>query len=68
MLADATGQEAPVDPFKNDYEPKKSKFNVSGKINSENHWKNNDKISDPEPRKGWIPKLKWSEQEKNYKC
>lgn len=67
-LADSTGLEAPVDPFKTVHAPKKSKFNIASKVTLENHWKNTDKIGDPELQKGWKPNLKWSEKEKDYRC
>ena len=67
-LADTTGLEAPIDPFKTVYQAKKSKFNIANKVTLENHWPNSDKIGDPELIKGWKPNLKWSEKESNYKC
>jgi len=51
--ADATGLEAPIDPFKTVYAPKKSKFNIANKVQNENHWKNTDKVGDPDLIKGW---------------
>lgn len=33
-----------------------------------NHWKNTDKVGDPELKKGFKPNLKWSEEENNFKC
>ena len=67
-LADATGEMGPIDPFKTEYHVKSSKFNIANKVNHENHWRNNDKISDPKVIKGWRPLLKWSEGESNFVC
>ena len=61
LLADATGLEAPIDRFKQERHPQKSKFGVSNKVNHENHWPNSDKIGEPAPKNGWRPLLKWSE-------
>jgi len=60
-LADATGEEAPVDPFKTVHHPKKSKFTFSNKVTQENHWRFSDKVCDPTVQKGWRPNVKWSE-------
>lgn len=68
LLADATGEEAPIDPFKTEYHKKKSKFNLANNVIAENHWPKTDKIADPAPKKGWREPLKWSEQENSYKC
>jgi hypothetical protein len=67
-LADATGLEAPIDPFKTVHEPKKSKFNIANKVQLENHWKNSTKVGDPELVNGWKPNLKWSEKEAKLRC
>ena len=67
-LADTTGFEAPIDLFKTTYHPKKSKFFISNKVTEENHWKFSNKICDPEIKKGWRASIKWSENEKDYKC
>jgi hypothetical protein len=67
-LADTTGMEAAVDPFKTVHCPKKSKFNIANKVTMENHWPNSDKIGEPDLIKGWKPHIKWSEMESNYKC
>ena len=32
---------------------KKSKFNIANKVNLESHWKQNDKIGDPEFKRKW---------------
>ena len=37
-LADTTGETGPVDPFKTEHHPQKSKFNLAGKVNLTNHW------------------------------
>lgn len=34
----------------------------------ENHWKNTDRIGDPDVKKGWKPSLKWSEKESGLRC
>lgn len=68
LLADATGIEAPCDIFKLEHHPQKSKFTITNKVTSENHWKNSDNIGDPNVKNGWRPLLKWSEQEADYKC
>lgn len=67
-LADATGLEAPIDPFKTVHEPKKSKFNIANKVTLTNHWKNSTNVGEPELKKGWKPTLKWSEKECNLRC
>lgn len=67
-LADTTGEIAPVDPFKTVHQPQKSKFFVPDKINHTSHWKPTGKCGDPELKNGWMPLLKWSAKEKNYKC
>lgn len=67
-LADATGLEAPIDPFKTVHEPQKSKFNIANKVQLENHWKNSNKVGEPEIVNGWKPNLKWSEKEANLRC
>jgi len=67
-IADTTGLEAPVDPLKTTYLPKKSKFHVSNKVANENHWAPTDKTGDAELKKGWMPLLKWSEKDRGYKC
>mmetsp|Transcript_21789 Transcript_21789/g.33677 ORF Transcript_21789/g.33677 Transcript_21789/m.33677 type:complete len:108 (-) Transcript_21789:253-576(-) len=67
-LAETSCDQAPIDPFKTDHFPQKSKFVVPQKVTDANHWANHDKIGDPELHKGWRAGIKWSEQEKNFKC
>ena len=59
-LAD-TFDNPPQDPFKVEYvEQNKKKFEVSGKVQEQNHWKNTDKSLVAAFKKGWKPNLKWS--------
>jgi hypothetical protein len=37
-LADSEGVVGPQDPFKTEYNAKKSKYHISNKTNLENHW------------------------------
>ena len=67
-LADTHGNLAPCDPFKTVHQPQKSKFNIADKINGVNHWKPTGKCAEPELKNGWMPLIKWSAKEKNYKC
>jgi len=67
-LADTTGEEGPIDPFKTCYVPKKSKFLISEKVNIVNHWRNSNCIGDPEFKKGWRADDKWSQREGALRC
>lgn len=68
-LADTTGEEGPVDPFKTEHYPlPKHKFNLANKVNLENHWKYDDKIGDPEIKRKWVPGQRWSQAEKGLRC
>lgn len=69
-LADTEGVEAPIDPFKTEYHQQKSKFNLAGKVNLENHWEYNKCIGDPEFKRKWEPEAHqcWSQVEKSLRC
>lgn len=67
-MSDATDQLGPQDPLKLEYHKKKSKYNITNKVNEENHWDLGDCISDPEVQRGWKPQMRWTEEEKNYRC
>lgn len=67
-LADTTGEVGPTDPFKTEYHPKKSKFNIPNKINLETHWKNSNSIADPQIKRKWEPGQRWSQVEKSLRC
>lgn len=59
----------PIDQFKVEYvEQNKKKFEVSGKVQEQNHWKNTDKSHVAQFKKGWKPNLKWSQEESNFRC
>lgn len=67
-LADNMHSPAPIDTFKKTYNVQHSKFGRTGKVTEINHWKNTDKVADPELKNGFKPNLKWSEEENNFKC
>ena len=53
-IHDTRHEPAPIDQFKVEHHPQaKTKFIVPEKPNNLSHWKNNDKIGDPEIRQGW---------------
>jgi hypothetical protein len=67
-LAD-TFDDPPQDPFKIEYtEQNKRKYEVTGKVQEQNHWKNNDRSTNFEFKKGWKANTKWSQEENNMKC
>ena len=69
-LADVQHSNAPADPFKTQYEPKKQKNEVVSKIHTINHWhrENDDKVLEPQFVKGFVKAVKWTEQEKFIRC
>ena len=50
-MHDAMDASAPVDQFKTEHHPQnQTKYIVQDKVNNINHWKNTDKVGDPEIR------------------
>lgn len=70
LLSDTTGQVAPDCPFKiNRVMPRKSKYFVTQNVTEKDDLlPKTDKISPPEFKMKFKPHIKWSEQDKNYKC
>lgn len=69
LLADTTGKPGPDCPFKiNRVMPRKSKYFVTEKATENDLLPKSDKISPPEFSAKYKPHIKWSEQDKNYKC
>ena len=60
-LSSTMAEPAPCDPFKQEYTKQHSHYLRTGKVTEINHWKNTDKVGDPQHKKGFKPTTCWTE-------